>query len=121
VLLMTADLVIFRPPAAIRRDPAGNARHLDPAALPQWRNLLGIRWQEQLELIARLSAEYRDERAAAARHQAALERLVLAEIWDALVRLRAGRFGWCERCGTAITAARLAARPQARYCPACEN
>jgi hypothetical protein len=121
VLLMMADLVIFRPPAAIRRDLAGNARHLHPAVLPQWRNLLGIRWHEQLELIARLSAEYRDERAVAARRQAAVERLVLTEIWDALVRLRAGRFGWCEQCGTAITAAQLAARPQARYCPACES
>jgi hypothetical protein len=117
---MAADLAIFRPPAAIRRDPAGDARHLHPAALPQWRALLGTRWQDQLELVAKFSAEYRATRAAAARHQAAVERLVLAEIWDALVRLRAGRFGWCEQCGTAVTAARLASVPQARYCRACE-
>jgi DnaK suppressor protein len=132
--LMTADLTLLRPPAAVRPDPAAQARHLHPAALPQWRTLLGTRWHEQLALVTQVSADYRAaraaarrgdwaarQRAAALRHQAAVEQLALTEIWDALVRLKAGRFGWCERCGTAIAAARLASLPQASCCPACES
>jgi RNA polymerase-binding transcription factor DksA len=49
------------------------------------------------------------------------ERLALAEIEAALARLAAGRFGWCEQCAAAITIARLAEVPQARYCQACER
>ena len=53
---MTADLAIFPPPAAARRNPAAEARHLHPAALPRWRDLLGVRWQERLERIIELSS-----------------------------------------------------------------
>jgi RNA polymerase-binding transcription factor DksA len=136
---MTADLAIFRPRAAARRSPAAQARHLHPAALPRWRALLRARWQERLELVTELSLACHEAReaaadpgsgqyarrvawlrAGAASHRAAAERLALAEIEAALARLAAGRFGWCQQCGTAITAARLAEIPQARYCPACE-
>lgn len=137
---MMADLAIFPPPAAARRNPAAEARHLHPAALPRWRALLGFRWQERLEQVTELSLAYHDAREAAddagsgqgarlaARrragetlHRAVAERLALAEIEAALARLAAGRFGWCEQCGAAITTARLAEIPQARYCPACER
>ncbi len=37
----------------------------------------------------------------------------------ALVRYDAGRHGVCERCGAAIAAERLEARPSARTCVAC--
>ena len=47
--------------------------------------------------------------------------LALAEIEAALARLAAGRFGWCQHCGAAITAAALAQTPLARCCPACEG
>jgi RNA polymerase-binding protein DksA len=43
----------------------------------------------------------------------------LAEIDAALSRLAAGSYGVCERCGTAISAARLEARPVARTCIDC--
>jgi RNA polymerase-binding transcription factor len=43
----------------------------------------------------------------------------LAELDDALDRLRQGRYGRCERCGRPIAAARLAARPAARTCITC--
>jgi RNA polymerase-binding transcription factor DksA len=43
----------------------------------------------------------------------------LAEIEAALVRLAAGSFGICERCGQPIPAARLEARPTARRCVGC--
>jgi DnaK suppressor protein len=137
---MTADLAIFPPPAAARRNPAAEARYLHPAALPRWRALLGFRWQERLEQVTELSLAYHDareaaddagsgrdarraarRRAAETLHRAVAERLALAEIEAALARLSAGRFGWCEQCGAAITTTRLAETPQARYCPACER
>jgi hypothetical protein len=49
--------------------------------------------------------------------RASAERLALVEIEAALARLGAGRFGWCQQCGTAITAARLAELPQATGLP----
>jgi DnaK suppressor protein len=137
---MTADLAIFPPPAAARRSPAAQARHLHPAALPRWRALLGTRRRQQAELVTELSLachhaqqaaadpgsgpdarQATRRRASAAMRRAAAGRLTLAEIEAALARLAAGRFGWCQQCGTAITAARLAERPQARRCPACEH
>src|SRR3954468_22154258 len=48
---------------------------------------------------------------------AARERV--AEVDDALRRVDAGTYGVCERCGQPIAAARLDARPFARYCMAC--
>ena len=45
----------------------------------------------------------------------------LAELDDALDRLRQGRYGRCERCGQPIAAGRLAARPAARTCIACAS
>jgi len=137
---MSADLAIFPPHTAARRSPATEARHLHPAALPQWRALLGIRWQERLERVTEFSLAYheaqeaaadpssgRDARLAARRRASAMlrravaERHALAEIEAALSRLATGRFGWCEECGAAIAAARLAEMPQARYCPASDR
>jgi DnaK suppressor protein len=43
----------------------------------------------------------------------------LADLDAALGRLDAGTYGTCEVCGTAIPAARLAARPFARTCVTC--
>src|SRR6266851_476528 len=63
---MTADLAIFPPPAAARRSPAAEARHLHPAALPQWRALLGLRWQQRLERVTEFSLAYHDAEEAAA-------------------------------------------------------
>lgn len=45
----------------------------------------------------------------------------LAELEDALQRLDAGRYGRCERCGSAIPAERLAVRPSARTCVSCAS
>jgi DnaK suppressor protein len=55
-------------------------------------------------------------------HVAALlgrARQQLAEIDAALLRLREGRYGVCESCGQAISAARLAARPTTPACFTC--
>ncbi len=43
----------------------------------------------------------------------------LAEIEEALARVRDGTYGVCVRCGRAIPAARLVARPTARTCVGC--
>jgi RNA polymerase-binding transcription factor DksA len=43
----------------------------------------------------------------------------LAEIAAAQQRLRAGRYGICERCNAPIDPARLTARPIARTCIDC--
>jgi DnaK suppressor protein len=45
----------------------------------------------------------------------------LAEVAAALSRLDEGRYGQCERCGTPIAAARLAARPTATTCISCAS
>jgi DnaK suppressor protein len=136
---MSADLGLFPLSAAARRSPADQARHLHPAALPHWRALLRCRWQEHQAKVAALSGDCCDARSAAAEadcpdarqtalrrasakwHQAVAEWRALGEIEAALSRLAAGRFGWCQRCGAAIAASRLAEIPQARYCPACDQ
>ncbi|WP_334149826.1 TraR/DksA family transcriptional regulator [Microbacterium sp.] len=43
----------------------------------------------------------------------------LQQVDDALARMDAGTYGVCARCGTAIPAARLEARPFAEHCVAC--
>ena len=43
------------------------------------------------------------------------------EIDHALVRIEAGTYGVCERCGQAIPRARLKALPQARLCVDCKS
>lgn len=50
------------------------------------------------------------------RHQRELD-----EIDEALGRLAAGRFGFCERCGQAIGLGRLRAVPAARHCAGCQG
>jgi RNA polymerase-binding protein DksA len=47
------------------------------------------------------------------------EEKVLAEIDGALGRIRAGSFGLCEDCGSAILKERLKAIPYVRHCVEC--
>ncbi|NKZ03853.1 TraR/DksA family transcriptional regulator [Actinomadura latina] len=56
-----------------------------------------------------------------ARIEASLSRArsQLADIEDALRRLRDGTYGTCERCGGPVGADRLDARPAARTCITC--
>jgi len=46
-------------------------------------------------------------------------RRALADIDEALARVKPGRFGRCEQCAEAIPLATLTRTPQARFCPAC--
>jgi DnaK suppressor protein len=136
---MPADLGIFPAHGTARRGSGAGVRHLHPAALPHWRALLACRWQEEQAKVAGLSSDCRAARRAAAEadgadareaalrrasamwHQAVAGWRALAEIDAALSRLAAGRFGWCQHCGTAIAASRLTEIPQTRYCPACDQ
>jgi RNA polymerase-binding transcription factor DksA len=137
---MPADLASFSLHSITERTPAAQARYLHTSALPQWRTLLGLRWQEELEHVTELSLAYygaeedaadrsRDQAArTAARQDAAMirrrtvaHRQVLAEIEAALTRVASGRFGWCEQCGTAIDAELLASAPERRYCAGCAD
>ena len=43
----------------------------------------------------------------------------LADVDAALARIAQGRYGYCERCGEAISPERLMARPVARTCIRC--
>jgi DnaK suppressor protein len=57
------------------------------------------------------------------RIQAALDAGVaarIAELDNALQRLDEGTYGQCERCGSAIRAARLEALPHAQLCMRCQ-
>ena len=48
-------------------------------------------------------------------------RVHLVEVDAALTRLEDGSYGRCERCGGAIAAGRLEARPTARTCITCAS
>jgi len=52
---------------------------------------------------------------------AEVESRELARIEIALDRMRAGQYGVCEGCGTAIPMARLNALPYATYCIKCQR
>ncbi|MCC6454827.1 MAG: TraR/DksA C4-type zinc finger protein [Caldilineaceae bacterium] len=43
------------------------------------------------------------------------------EIDSALFSIEMGQYGACERCGKPVEAERLAAKPHARYCIACQE
>ncbi len=137
---MTADLAMSSPHTAAGRDPDSQARHLHPAALPQWHALLGLLWRERLERVTELSLAYHEAEDAASDvtigraarltarrrsskilHRAVRERRALAEIEAALSRLATGQFGWCEQCAGIISTVRLADAPQTRYCGSCDS
>ena len=112
-----------------------------PAGGPRWRALLEMRWRARLQEVTELALAYHE--AAAAGHSAGgsgegglqvqqrlrrLRRLqrrtvtsrrALADTEEALARLSAGRYGRCESCAGAISAQRLAATPETRYCAWC--
>jgi DnaK suppressor protein len=118
-----------------------------PADLAGHRAGLEARWRETLELVTTLSVAYHDAAAGrvpgppAATAQAGepkpdrqgapdvsrlarrvvAERQLLAEIEAALDRIAAGEYGRCEQCRRPITAAVLAASPEARFCSACAS
>jgi DnaK suppressor protein len=106
-----------------------------PAGGPRWRALLEMRWRARLQEVTELALAYHEAEAAAGREagedrlqvqrlrrlqrRTVTSRRALADTEEALTRLSAGRYGWCESCAGAIPAQRLAATPETRYCARC--
>jgi RNA polymerase-binding transcription factor len=106
-----------------------------PAGGPRWRALLEMRWRARLQEVTELALAYHEAEAAAGRgggedrlqvqrllrllRRTVTSRRALADTEEALARLSAGRYGWCESCAGAIPAQRLAATPETHYCARC--
>jgi RNA polymerase-binding transcription factor DksA len=112
-----------------RPDPGVVDRGLAAARAETLRRLAGLTGHFD-ELVAasvgsNADDEHDPEGATIAFERSQLDSLVrgardrLAEIDAARTRLAEGRYGTCERCGRAIAAGRLEARPTARTCVAC--
>ena len=120
-------------PVGDRVAPAGDKA--GPAGGPRRRALLEARWRARLQEVTELALAYHEAAAAAGRstsggHHARLRlrallrqtvasRQALADTEEALARLSAGTYGWCESCGGAIPPQRLAVTPETRYCARC--
>jgi RNA polymerase-binding transcription factor DksA len=121
-------------PAGGSAGPAGGAA--GPAGGPRWRALLEARWRARLQEVTELALAYHDAAATAvgrgtgSGHEAQLRlrtllrqtvasRRALADTEEALARLSAGNYGWCESCAGAISAQRLVITPETRYCARC--
>ena len=109
-----------------------------PAGGPRWRALLEMRWRARLQEVTELALAYHEAAAAAGpgtggsgdgalqvqrlrrlQRGVVTSRRALADTEEALARLSAGRYGRCESCAGAISAQRLAAMPETRYCARC--
>jgi DnaK suppressor protein len=116
------------------RDPPAGPAAGTPAITggPRWRALLETRWRARLQEVTELALAYH-EAAGAAGHdtggrdsglrqllrRTVASRRALADTEEALARLAAGSYGWCESCAGAIGAGRLAIVPETRYCARC--
>ena len=104
--------------------------------VPLPRALLEARWRARLQEVTELALAYHDAAATAvgrggvSGHEARLRlrtllrqtvasRRALADTEEALARLSAGNYGWCESCAGAISAQRLVITPETRYCARC--
>jgi RNA polymerase-binding transcription factor DksA len=121
-------------PVRSRAGPVGGRPR--PAGGPRWRALLEARWRTRLQEVTELALAYHDAAATAvgrgtgSGHEARLRlrtllrqtvasRRALADTEEALARLSAGNYGWCESCAGAISAQRLVITPETRYCARC--
>jgi DnaK suppressor protein len=121
-------------PVRSRAGPVGGRPR--PAGGPRWRALLEARWRTRLQEVTELALAYHDAaatgvgRGTGSGHEARLRlrtllrqtvasRRALADTEEALARLSAGNYGWCESCAGAISAQRLVITPETRYCAQC--
>jgi RNA polymerase-binding transcription factor DksA len=94
---------------------------------PRWRAILEARWRIRLQEVTELSIAYHaaasggieDDHARRLLRRTVAARQRLADTEDALGRVAAGMFGWCEQCGTPVPEVLLAAAPELRYCDRC--
>lgn len=90
----------------------------------QLAELRGRRGRVETDLAEPLNADSSEQAVemeddAALEGQAALIDRQISSVSRALERIERSTYGECVRCGTAITAARLAARPEAALCIEC--
>jgi RNA polymerase-binding transcription factor DksA len=93
-----------------------------------------MQWRARLQEVTELALAYHEaeavgrgsgkdrlpvQRLLRLQRRTVTSRRALADTEEALARLSAGRYGWCESCAGAIPAQRLAATPEARYCARC--
>ena len=71
--------------------------------------------------VGRLSRMDAMQAQAMAQESVARREAKLKDIAAALRRLETGDFGWCDACGEAIAAARLAIDPTVKHCIGCAS
>jgi RNA polymerase-binding transcription factor DksA len=69
----------------------------------------------------RAGSQYAVAHAEVCHQLAATALMVLAETDAALLRIEAGQYGRCDRCGSTIEIQRLRIHPQTRYCMRCHH
>ena len=102
-------------------------RQDDRRSAPRWRAILEARWRIRLQEVTELSVAYHaaasggieDDHARRLLRRTVAARQRLADTEEALGRVAAGRFGWCEQCETPVPEVLLAAAPELRYCDRC--
>jgi len=129
----TSDNPLAGPVRSSAGPAEGMARR---AGGPRWRALLEARWRARLQEVTELALAYHDAAATAVGRgtgsghearprlrtllrQTVASRRALADTEEALARLSAGNYGWCESCAGAISAQRLVITPETRYCARC--
>jgi len=112
------ETVMPVPAPAPAPTPAGLSRHLPAlrAALLEQRR---FRAGQLSELQANEPTDDAREEVTLTLRRAA--RVALADIDDALARLREGRYGRCVRCGATIPLERLEILPAVALCMACQR
>lgn len=76
-------------------------------------------WRQTVDLIVLLSIADDEDPDARLQDRVLAAHETLAEIEEAIDRLKAGGYGICERCEQPMPAAWLAESPQVRFCPCC--
>jgi DnaK suppressor protein len=117
------------PPRARTREKAGSERggetYRRALEAELWNLTTGLGNTESFEVPAAVVDEMETSTLAHEHHVALDTRsrkaVMLAEVNDALKRLRSGGYGLCEECREPIPAGRLKALPWARLCLKCQE
>lgn len=110
------DIMLFETQLKYQRDVVSQAieRRLhqgdQPGQLALANNYADVREQAEADLVGDTDLA-----------QLQLEQAELAGIDEALLRISAGTYGNCGKCGARISLRRLRAQPAARMCLACQE
>ncbi|MDP9269330.1 MAG: TraR/DksA family transcriptional regulator [Acidobacteriota bacterium] len=114
-----------------------SARTMDKKKIEQYKKRLEERQQELRRIVSRNVQDGRDADLESAQDiadkaansytkeflfsQSNNERQLLAQVEEALARIREGTFGECANCGKEMNPKRLEAVPWAKYCIECQE